>query len=144
MYRYLLISALSIGVSACAPNVVEQTDEMSATTKVVTNALSTVSSRKTTNSLIGTVQVSHTELTAEGRKVQLKPLPSLKRYNGCVHVISLSYYVDLPYEHALIEIRNRGGLLGANAVGISDFIELNNDKTHYVGHFHKCSDLSKI
>ena len=126
MLKKLMIALCASLITACAPVLDEatQSDEIS--------------------SSVNAVQISYTELTDAGKRVHIKPVASLQPYNGCVEVIILSYRVNLPYQNAMIELRNRGGLMGANAVGISDFVEIDGQATKYVGHFHKCANLSKI
>jgi hypothetical protein len=143
MLKKLFVVSLVSAISACAPVVVPSVDKSNGHTHVGISALSSVPSPQRESS-VGTLHISHTELTAAGKRVHIKPVSSLKRYNGCVEVIVLSYRANLPYENAMIELRNRGGLMGANAVGISDFAEINGVATRYVGHFYKCSNLSKI
>ena len=143
MIKHILALTFTGFATACAPVIVPSINESNSHSHVGISALSSVPTPHRESS-VGTLHISHTELTTAGKRVHVKPVPSLKQYNGCIEVIVLSYRANLPYENAMIELRNRGGLMGANAVGISDFAEINGVATRYVGHFYKCSNLSKI
>jgi len=53
--------------------------------------------------------------------VHVKPINSLKSYNGCKQVTALALDTDLGYDHAVNLLKNLGATVGANAVAIDTF-----------------------
>lgn len=103
----------------------------------------TVTNKKTTN-FVPQRKATTPSLTKSGYKVTILPIATLqKQHNGCEFVISLRYSSIWNYELALIEFRNRGGALGANALGITNLIA-SGDDSFLAGTFYRCRDLSKL
>lgn len=65
--------------------------------------------------------IRYSGLTTEGSRVHVKPINSLKSYNGCEQVTALALDTDLGYDHAVNLLKNLGATVGANAVAIDTF-----------------------
>ena len=93
--------------------------------------------------LSSSVPVSYLELSHLGRHVSMHPLRTLRITSGCTHVITLRFTARQTYNAALIEVRNRAGLIGANAAAIDGFYEVGTT-TQYVAHFYDCKDKKRL
>lgn len=107
--------------------------------------------------------IRYSGLTTEGSRVHVKPINSLKSYNGCKQVTALALNTDLGYDHAVNLLKNLGATVGANAVAIDTFksstvpqhpwgkkfletlrFKAKKQSTKITGIFFQCYDIDKV
>ena len=107
--------------------------------------------------------IRYSGLTTEGSRVHIKPINSLKSYNGCKQVTALALNTDLGYDHAVNLLKNLGATVGANAVAIETFksstvsqhpwekkfletlrFKAKKQSTKITGIFFQCYDIDKV
>lgn len=76
--------------------------------------------------------------SAESRHVTLHSHARLSSVPACSRIISLGFSSSHAYQRTMVGLKNRAALLGANAIGITNYIE-SGSNTYMVGHFYHCN-----
>jgi|SaaInl1SG_22_DNA_1037389.scaffolds.fasta_scaffold16339_3 hypothetical protein len=132
MFKKLVTLAAAFTLASCGP--------MTAVLGTQSNSLMSTNSP---SPLSSSVPVSYLELSSLGQHVSMHPLSTLRSKGSCTHIITLRFTARQNYRAALIEVRNRAGLIGANAAAIDGFYEVGST-TQYVAHFYDCKDKKKL